>query len=226
MQRQIRRQAARHAISERTAWLVAAGPALAFAGLLVLLLVPLTREVTRWQLLGENRPVELLTFLALLAAAVLAARQAWRLRRGEPRLWVAFYALLAVGLFVVAMEEVAWGQWFLGFDTPEALEGLNQQGETTFHNVGPLQGRDELLRLAFGCAAVVGLLLHRSARFRRIAVPPLLAPTVAVIVLHAVTELVLDELATLSEPARLLLHLRLGGRRDAGRRDRRRSTCG
>jgi hypothetical protein len=199
--RWIREQADRNGLSVRTTWLVLVGPPLLFALLAVLAVLPPTRDVTRWQLLDENRPAELLTFVTLFAASVLGARAAWHLRAAvDGRLWQVFYGLATVGLFVVAMEEIAWGQWFLGFDTPAALADLNAQGETTLHNLGPLQGRNELFRLAFGVAGLLGLLAHRVARLRRVAVPLVLAPTILTILVHAVVDLATAS-RTLSESA-------------------------
>ena len=45
---------------------------------------------------------------------------------------------LALGFFVFAMEEIIWGQRILGFGTPAAQEGVNQQDETTIHNLPEL----------------------------------------------------------------------------------------
>jgi len=49
-------------------------------------------------------------------------------------LYHGYLVLFEAGLLFVAMEEVAWGQWFFGFDTPEAIAKHNDQGETTLHN--------------------------------------------------------------------------------------------
>ena len=56
------------------------------------------------------------------------------------------------------MEEIAWGQHFLHYATPEWMEEINRQGEMTAHNIGPFQGKSELFRLAFGVGGLVGLL--------------------------------------------------------------------
>lgn len=43
---------------------------------------------------------------------------------------------LALILFFGAGEEISWGQRIIGFETPDALEEVNEQGEFTLHNVG------------------------------------------------------------------------------------------
>ena len=55
---------------------------------------------------------------------------------------VAFFVAYSVGLLLVAGEEVAWGQWFFHWKTPEAWSAVNVQHETTLHNV---PGLDENL---------------------------------------------------------------------------------
>lgn len=45
--------------------------------------------------------------------------------------WLIFWML---GSFYFAGEEVSWGQWWFGWDTPEFWEQLNYQQETNLHN--------------------------------------------------------------------------------------------
>jgi len=123
----------------------------------------------------ENGPVEIATFLLALLAAWLAwqhARTLWRNR--EARWTWSFYLLFAVGMFLVAMEEIAWGQQLLRFPTPAFWSELNAQDETTLHNLGSLQGNSEYFRLAFCLGGLVGLLAGRYRPFALIAVSPLL----------------------------------------------------
>ncbi len=78
--------------------------------------LPTTRSATGW-MLEENHPVELLTFFFLAVAGIKGLKLAWHTRKhGHPMLVQAFYALFSVGLLLIAMEEVAWGQWFFGFE--------------------------------------------------------------------------------------------------------------
>ena len=138
----------------------------------------------------ENRPVELLTFAFLMAAGVLAFRVARRMReRGKvPLVWL-FHQAFGLAMIFIAMEEIAWGQHFLGFETPDRLEEINQQGETTLHNIGRLQGRSEVFRLVFGFAGLVGIWLYYQPPFTDIGVTPSLWPWFAVIALAAAIDL-------------------------------------
>jgi hypothetical protein len=153
---------------------------------------PRTRTGARG-LLAENGPVELLTFVCLMAEGVLALLLVRRLdRRGEGPLARRFGVAFAMGMFFVAMEEIAWGQHLLGFSTPDFLRGLNRQGETTLHNLSGLHGRTEVLRLLFGVGGLAGVALERSQAWRPVAAPHLLLPWFAVIAAHAVLDLYAD----------------------------------
>ena len=46
-----------------------------------------------------------------------------------------FYLAFAFMMFFVAMEEIAWGQQYLGFRSPDIFLELNVQNEFTFHKV-------------------------------------------------------------------------------------------
>ena len=46
-----------------------------------------------------------------------------------------FLGALAVFSFFVGMEEISWGQRIFNIETPEKIEKINFQGETTIHNL-------------------------------------------------------------------------------------------
>jgi hypothetical protein len=158
----------------------------------VLLNVPATRGATTW-MLAEDRPVELATaaFLLLGGGAGLGIARACR-RAGERPLVVAFYAAFSVGLLFTAMEEIAWGQWIFFWQTPEVWKVINRQGETTLHNLGPMQGRSELLRVAFGAGGLIGAWIARFPRFGKVSAPRSLVPWFVLIAGHASVDLFLD----------------------------------
>jgi hypothetical protein len=139
------------------------------------LALPATRPFTRFVFTAENGPVELLTFVLLILGGVrglLLARAAHRLGLG--RATVAFYGAFAVGLILVGMEEVAWGQWFFHWDTPAFWNEVNHQGETTLHNVGLMQGRTRFLRIVFALGGLVGVWCARVPAFAHVAAPAIL----------------------------------------------------
>lgn len=158
----------------------------------VLLLLRTTRAAMIW-MLEENHPVELLTFVFLLGGGILGIVTAVEARRrGETALVYGFYFVFSTGLLLTSMDEIAWGQWFLGFETPQAWRAINLQGEMTLHNVGPLQDKTEVLRLAFGLGGLVGVGLSFYTPFRSIGASVLLLPWFLIISGHAAVDLYND----------------------------------
>jgi hypothetical protein len=121
----------------------------------------------------EDGPVEWpSTFLLLGASALFGAAAMGRARRGDR--WTAGPALLlALLMFVMAMEEISWMQRVVGFRTPEELARVNWQGEFNFHNVQTdlsenifyVGSAGLLILLPFLAEALTGTLPRRLADF-------------------------------------------------------------
>ncbi len=114
----------------------------------------------------EDGVVEYLTtLLYLAAAAILAVAFA---RRREGRLWL---ALLALGYFLIAGEEISWGQRLLGVSTPEGLDDANVQGELNLHNLEGLQDKVRLLGVGLfvGLYVAIPVAIRLSDPARRLA---------------------------------------------------------
>ena len=155
-------------------------------------LLPATRDMAAW-MQEENRPIELLTFVFMLAGGVLGSFLAWRAKvGGEKFLVYGFYSVFSIGLLFTAMEEVAWGQWFFGFDTPSAIERINVQGEFTLHNIQGLHGKTEFARVAFGLGGLFGVWLSYKDQFRKIAAPFVLTTWFLIISVHAIPDLYVE----------------------------------
>ena len=98
-------------------------------------------DPTLSDLYDEGNLVETLTAIAFATSSIfilLAIRTRFRAdtRRGRTnRWWLIAYISIMLGFFVLAMEEINWGQAYLGWKTPEALSELNRQGETNLHNI-------------------------------------------------------------------------------------------
>jgi hypothetical protein len=142
--------------------------------------------------LGEDGVSETTTVIAYLIGSLLLVIAAFRLRK-ERRWWALIpYLLLAAGAFVVAMEEISWGQRLLGYSTPEIVESRNIQDEFNLHNIREF-GQWETRFLA--TAAAVGLLgVIASMRLRdkgrsvpwleRLLPPPWLLAPLAVLFIY------------------------------------------
>lgn len=87
----------------------------------------------------EDGPIEWPQFLSFFGAALAGFGIAVkRFRAGHP--WQALMFLaFGLGAFVIAGEEISWGQRIFGWQTPEELAAINHQGETTMHNIRSVQ---------------------------------------------------------------------------------------
>src|SRR5688572_4060420 len=90
--------------------------AIALAALGAIVLCALVSRRTYKILVQEDGWIEWATFLAFVAAGVIAARGA--LDRARPRLLRILLAGLALFSIFVAGEEISWGQRMIGFRPP------------------------------------------------------------------------------------------------------------
>ncbi|MCG6939533.1 MAG: hypothetical protein LJE83_15370, partial [Gammaproteobacteria bacterium] len=135
---------------------------------LILLRIEATRYAARW-MLAENHPAELLTFLFLMIAAGAALEISRQAMRTQENVWVyGFYLMFGVGLFLIAMEEISWGQQFLKFETFGVFKEINMQHEVNIHNIGALQGNSAYFRIIYGFGGVIGVLLATLNIWRKI----------------------------------------------------------
>ena len=127
------------------AWLYAVAPAILSALTLTYVIAPSAYLEFVHQKIGrEQRLVELITFIAALAAGLLlgwVAVRAWR-GPGDPRqsgrAGAIMIGLVAIASIFFAGEEVSWGQSLFGWDTPEFYRGLSV--DTNLHNTAlPVQ---------------------------------------------------------------------------------------
>jgi hypothetical protein len=149
-------------------------PVVTLALYVAVLAVPRTRPLGL-KLLLENGPVEWATFAFLCGAGVLGLRllrSSWRHREGI--LLCGFLTLFGGGLLGTAMEEIAWGQWVFGFETPEVIKARNRQGELTLHNLDGLHPYVHYMNAAFGVGGLIGVALGRARAFRKVAAPRVL----------------------------------------------------
>lgn len=77
---------------------------------------------------------ENLTFVFLLLAVVLIANTTTVLRQNALLLKKTILLSFALGCIYFAGEEISWGQHFFKWQTPEAWDEINKQGETNIHN--------------------------------------------------------------------------------------------
>ncbi|MBC3758247.1 hypothetical protein H7U19_07520 [Hyunsoonleella sp. SJ7] len=150
-------------------------------------------------LLKENSLVENLTFLAFMVGCILGLKLSLKFhQRAQNKVLKWLIVLISIAFFIIAMEEISWGQQFLKFETPEWMGGMNAQNELTVHNISTFQGKSEILRLLFGLAGLVGIGLNRNKFFQRVAVPYVLISFVIVIIVISVFD-VYDDFYPISQ---------------------------
>lgn len=179
------------AITKRNAKIIIITPFVLLFLMAIITLYPGTRDFGVW-LLAENHPVELGTFLFLLIGSFLGLKFTFDIKNSQKLYVVLFYGIFSVFLFLVAMEEIAWGQQYINFETPSEWKKINIQGETTLHNIEGLQGKSELFRLVFGLGGLLGILLKNIPVFSNISPSKLLLTWFAIIAVHASIDLYTD----------------------------------
>jgi hypothetical protein len=152
-------------------WWIVLFPIVVFALFTVAMSLDVTQDFA-FNLVKENNVVDWLTSAPAFIGGVLGLRLAMQeRRRGKEKMIWLFYFVFALGLIFIAGEETSWGQDFFHFRTPGFFERHNEQGDLTFHNLEGWQGKNHLLRLAFGVGGLVGLRAWKSERFRDVAPP-------------------------------------------------------
>lgn len=100
--------------------------------------------------------VQVGVLLVASGAYLMVARGMWK---AGMRPATAVAVVGAIGAFVIAGEEISWGQRLIGWATPGALEAINTQGETNIHNISSLETASRLFRFsAAGYGAVLPIL--------------------------------------------------------------------
>lgn len=135
-------------------------------------------------LTSEDGAVEYLTALLYLAGAAVFALLVIRGPAG--RVWFAGFALM---FFLIAGEEISWGQRIFGIGTPESLESANVQQELNLHNIEGLHTNVRLIGTAvfIGLYVVLPILVRFVTPLQSLAtrlsfpIPPLWATWLAVI---------------------------------------------
>lgn len=139
------------------------------------LMVPVRTRSFLLPYLRENGPVELATFGLALLAGSIALVLAVRRRRGLPLAQVVFLGLFGLGMLFVAMEEIAWGQTWVDYGTPEYFLENNVQEEITLHNLEMFHGGSDYLYTVFGIGGLIGIFAAGLFGLGSLAVPRAMA---------------------------------------------------
>jgi uncharacterized membrane protein len=169
--------------SEASEWHATPGVAaflfvLPLAGSVAIILARADKSVYRF-LTDEDSVLEWPQVFGLAAACIFALLCAWRLHGSHRSLVALAYLAFALGCFFVAGEEIAWGERLIGYGTPEALEEINEQRETTVHNIDVVQQFTNLTYLIAGLYGSIGAWIVRGRNmWRRSDLVDLLLPPI------------------------------------------------
>lgn len=98
---------------------------------------------------GEDGFAEWLQFLGYAGASLCSFVVAWRRRRHWLSLPCLAWILLGLFCFLLAGEEISWGERLTGVGV-ESIRHINAQGETTVHNIPAVQGLMHFAFIFFG----------------------------------------------------------------------------
>lgn len=134
------------------------------------------RDFYLW-LVEEDSLIEWMQFGCLVGAIVFLVVITSRLLQRRHVGMAALYGAVALGVLFLTGEEISWGQRIFGWGTPEALQEVNRQGETTVHNI---RGVQEFVPYAMLLASLYGTCVPLWAavrkRWKRSAASHLLVP--------------------------------------------------
>lgn len=116
---------------------------------------------------SENGPLELIQFFFMILATILAGRLIFEAKDRLMKLWA---VLLFAGSFYIVGEEVSWGQWLVGWGTPDFWAIFNDQNETNLHNTSAWFDQKPRLLLFIGIV-VGGLVIPALRRIRPALLP-------------------------------------------------------
>jgi hypothetical protein len=99
---------------------------------------------------GEDGFAESLQVVFYGLALLFCMRVIVRLRRAAHHHVAVLYAVVAIGLVFMLGEELSWGQRIWGWNTPDAMRGINKQEETNLHNIYGVGSTFKWLQLVIG----------------------------------------------------------------------------
>lgn len=148
----------------------------------------------------EGGPHEILQFLLISAACLVAVRALFDPAVRADKWIAAWFVLAALCSFYVAGEEISWGQHILRWNTPEYWAVINDQNETNLHNTSAWLDQKPRIMLEIGVIAggVLIPLLQKfrpswlPARFAAVYPPAVLGVTAGIVLALKIADTVAD----------------------------------
>jgi len=141
----------------------------------IFLQLSLTRPVVVSIIVENQLVMGSLTSVFLVAGGFLGLRLVLQIKNHKKGLLIFwFYLAFSIGLLIIGMEKVRWGQLFFISEAQSDLRNINQPEETIIHNFQIWRNYLEIFPLAFGIAGLLGIWISKIPHFRKISVPRIL----------------------------------------------------
>lgn len=104
-------------------------------------ILPIEKEARdRWLIFynSEFGPVENISWMVYAVIGVMGLIMAARLKKAQPDIpviWRIWFRLFAIGAILMGLEEISYGQHFIGFTSPDWFETASKQQEVNLHNL-------------------------------------------------------------------------------------------
>lgn len=106
------------------------------------------------QLVKEGDLVESLQFLVLVAALYFCIKLIKKLLKSKKtKKHALVFFFIALGIFIVAGDEISWGQKIFSYTPPEFVSQNNSQNEMTLHNTKSIAGYISMIYILIGAYA-------------------------------------------------------------------------
>lgn len=109
------------------------------------------------QIIKEDHLLEYLQFLTLFLGSLTSLWIALQLHKIKQLSWSLFFGVCSVAFFLVAGDEIAWGQRILNIEVSEAIKQVNRQEEITIHN---LHAVEWMVLYGYFSLSVLGVFSH------------------------------------------------------------------
>lgn len=127
-------------------FLIFVSPPIFIFGLLIVRLWP---NDIFMHIVKEDSLIENAQFLVLIAAAIFAFFNSLKLFH-VVKIVAWLYLIASLGLFLVAGDEISWGQRLFKINTPAGFFDSNAQGETNIHNLSAVNNLNGILYILAG----------------------------------------------------------------------------
>lgn len=139
---------------------------LPIAATLIIFGLQVNRDIFRF-LLQEDGPAEWLSAIAFVLTGFVSIRIALARFKSGHRWQAWLFIAVALVMMFAGGEEISWGQRVFGWETPQEIVDINDQGETNLHNIGIILQFTNLAMFLTGLYGTFAYVANSNLRFAR-----------------------------------------------------------